>query len=320
MKKQRIFLFMTIVFLSLLLIAPSNKAAYSWNILAYDDGAPDQYITPTQNDSVAVKFSPPTNIFKISGMIIYLNSSNLANFQVGILDSSLNFIMPFFVPSILFGLPPYHIDFGALGPIMTPTNVSGFYIVVQWMNVGAPDVGIDTSTNAGQSFRNISGIWQSYSTGNIMIRAQVEDIKAPAFDHVPMQLALAGEPISISLEAMDEFGVDSVTLYYRTMVVNNTFSPVSLIRSGGTQQAGIWYGAIPGINVTLQGVEYYLWATDKGGNSRYYGNASVPFVITVQEAIPEIPMYVSVLAIGIFSCLAVALLFVLPKYKGEDMK
>lgn len=87
MKKQRIFLFLTIIFLSLLLLAPSNKAAYSWNILAYDDGAPDQYITPSQNDSVAVKFSPPTDIFKISGMIIYLNSSNPANFQVSILDS-----------------------------------------------------------------------------------------------------------------------------------------------------------------------------------------------------------------------------------------
>jgi len=320
MKKQRIFLFVTIIFLGLLLLAPSNKATYSWNILAYDDGAPDQYITPIQNDSVAVKFSPPTNIFKISGMIIYLNSSNPANFQVGILDSSLNFIMPFFVASILFGLPPYHIDFGALGPIMTPTNVSEFYIVVQWMNVGAPDVGIDTSTNAGQSFRNISGIWQSYSTGNIMIRAQVEDIKAPEFDHVPMQFALAGEPISISLEAIDEFGVDSVTLYYRTIVINNTFAPVSLVRSGGTQQAGIWYGAIPGINVTLQGVEYYLWATDKGGNSRYYGNASVPFVITVQEAVPEIPLYVSVIAIVILSYAALALFFALPKYEGEDTK
>jgi hypothetical protein len=135
-----------------------------------------------------------------------------------------------------------------------------------------------------------------------------------------MRIALAGEPLSISLEAIDEFGIDSVTLYYRTIVINNTFAPVSLIRSGGTQQAGIWYGTIPGINVTLQGVEYYLWATDKGGNSRYYGNASVPFVITVQEAVPEIPLYVSVIAIVILSYAALALFFALPKYEGEDTK
>jgi len=319
MKKQRIFLFITIAFLCVLLLAPSNKAAYSWDILAYDDGAPDLSITPAQTDSVAVKFSPPTHIFKISGMLIYLDPSNLADVRVAVLDSSKHVLMPFCNFSIS-GLPPYHIDFGALGPIMTPDNVSDFYIMVQWITAGAPTVYIDTSTNAGQSFRIISGTWQPYSDGNIMIRAQVEDIKAPEFDHVPMKFALAGESISISMEVLDEFGVNSVTLYYRKTSSNGTFSPISLTFSGGTQQAGIWYGTIPGENVTLQGIQYYLWATDIGGNSRYYGNATNPYNVTVNEAIPEIPMYVSILAIGISSCIALILLFILPKYKGEDTK
>jgi hypothetical protein len=320
MKKQRIFLFFTIVCLGLLLLVPSNKAAYSWDILAYDDGAADQYLTPVQNDSVAVRFSPPTDIFKISGMILYLNSSNLANVRVWILNSSMNIIMDPYIPSIIFGLPPYHIDFGDLGPIMLPNNVSAFYIVIQWMSAGAPDIGVDTSTHAGQSYRNISGTWQSYSVGNIMIRAQFEDINPPAFDHVPLQFAIAGESISLSMEVDDEFGVDSVTLYYRNSGSNSSFAPVSLALSGGTAKAGIWYGSIPSVNVTLLGLEYYLWATDLGGNSRYYRNATLPYTITVLEAVPEIPVYIGIIAIVILSVAALVLVFILPKYEGEDTK
>ncbi len=320
MKKQRIFLFATIVFLGLLLLVPSNKAAYSWDIVAYDDGAPNQYLTPAQNDSVAVKFSPPANIFKISGMILYLNSSNLANIRVSILDSEMNVIMNPYIPSILFGLPPYHIDFGALGPIIMPSNVSAFYIVLQWITTGAPNIGVDTSTNAGQSYRNISGTWQSYSAGNIMIRAQVEDINPPAFDHIPLRFAVADESISLSMEVNDEFGVNSVTLYYRNSGSNGSFSPVSLALTGGTEKAGIWYGSIPSVNVTLQGLEYYLWATDMSGNSPYFGNATTPFEITVFEGVPEIPIYVSIIAIVTLSVAALALVFILPKYQGEDTK
>ena len=168
------------------------------------------------------------------------------------------------------------------------------------------------STNTGQSYRNISGTWQSY-TGNIMIRAQVEDINPPTFDHIPLQFAVAGESISLSMEVDDEFGVDSVTLYYRTAGSNSSFSPVSLMLSGGTTQKGIWYGSIPGINVTLQGLEYYLWATDLGGNSRYYGNATVPYTVTVVEGVPEIPMGYSNAAIIILCLAALVLVMFLTK-------
>jgi len=321
MKKQRIFLFVTIVCLGLLLFVPSNKAVSAWNILAYDDGMSNQYLTPAQYDSVAVRFSPPTDIFKISGMILYLNTANLGDLRVWILDADYRVIMNPYNISPGFGLPPYQIDFGGLGPIMLPSNVSAFYIVLQWVSSGEPEIGVDTTTtNSGQNFRNISGSWQSYSTGNIMIRAQVEDINPPAFDHVPLRFAVAGESISLSMEVDDEFGVNSVILYYRNLGSNGSFTPVSLSLSGGTVQAGIWYGSIPGVSVTLQGLEYYLWATDLDSNSRYYGNATVPYAITVLEGVPEIPMGISNAAIIILCLAALVLVYFLPKYEGEDIK
>ena len=49
----------------------------------------------------------------------------------------MNVIMNPYIPSIEFGLPPYHIDFGALGPIMISSQcISAFYIVLQWVSVG----------------------------------------------------------------------------------------------------------------------------------------------------------------------------------------
>jgi len=157
MKKQRIFLFATLLCLGLLLLIPSNKAAYNWDILAYDDGVSEQYLIPAQNDSVAVRFSPPTgvDIFQISGMILYLNPGNLENIRVWILNSSMDIIMAPFVASPAL-LPPYQIDFGDLGPIMLPDNVTDFYIVLQWISSGAPDIGVDTSTPIGHSYQNIS--------------------------------------------------------------------------------------------------------------------------------------------------------------------
>jgi hypothetical protein len=318
MKKQKLILISALCVLCLLIIPITTRAAYAWDIVAYDDGDPDLYLTPAVNDTVAVRFSAPTHIFKISGMILYLNSSNLENIKVSILNSTMSTIMAPYIPSFTFGLPPYHIDFGSLGPTMTSNNVTDFYIVVQWITTGAPNVGVDTSTGAGHSYRNISGSWQAYTGGDIMIRAQVEDINPPEFDHIPMQYAIIGEPISLAMEVLDEFGVDSVTVYYSENGTPGTYGAASLSREGGTENNGIWYGTIPEINVTAAGLYYYLWATDKGGNSRYYGNATTPFVIQVVGQIFEIPLYVSIILIVTLCAAAIVLYLYLPKYEGAE--
>ncbi len=317
MKKYKLLLFGTFIFLTLLLVLPSNQATFNSFTIYYDDDSVETYLTPDPKDIVAVRFSPPTDTFKLSGMNIYFNISNKQIVRVWVWDASRNILMEPMNITKSFSSPPYHFDFGEYGPIFTPENVSDFYIVLQWLYNDAPDIGVDTTMNSGRSYSNHSGSLQLYSTGNIMIRAVLEDIKSPAFDHIPMQHAIAGESLSISMEVADEFGVQSVILYYRTNGSSDLYGAVSLTLTGDSKK-GIWYGTIPGINVTAQGLEYYLWATDIGGNSRYYGNSTNPYVVSVFGQIFEVPIIVSIIAIIAFSAAAVVLVFLLPKYQGAE--
>ncbi|MHA1129878.1 MAG: hypothetical protein ACTSQQ_03625, partial [Candidatus Helarchaeota archaeon] len=137
--------------------------------------------------------------------------------------------------------------------------------------------------------------------------------------HVPMHYAVAGEPITISMEIDDEFGVSSVMLYYRANGSTGAYGALSLVLNGDPTN-GIWYGSIPAINVTAAGLEYYLWATDIGSNSKYYGNVSAPFVITVFGKIIEVPLMISIISIVAVCAVAIFLYIYLPEYQGEETK
>ncbi|MHA1266581.1 MAG: hypothetical protein ACTSRS_15200 [Candidatus Helarchaeota archaeon] len=322
MKKSKIWLFFPLLLTIILLNAPSpvTHAISSWEMIYYDDGAADSYLTLPINDSVAVRFNPPAITFKLSGMMIYSNSTNVTQIRVWVLDANFQMIMNPICPLLDLGLiPPYDISFGDDGPIFTPTNVSVFYIVLQWYNTTSPfGIGIDESTPPQYSYTNISGIWQAYSTGHIMIRARIEDINGPTFDYIPLTWGIAGHDLSISVQIMDEFGVEAVTLAYRTLDSENTsFAYVSLRLASGTPLQGIWYGSIPGANVTFSGVEYYIWATDVGFNQKYYGNATTPFKIQVTTLF-EMPPYIGVVIIVCILAAAIVLYPLLPKYEGGD--
>ncbi len=319
MKKRNIFLFTIFLYLTLMLLPLPNQAVFNEGdfTVSYDDNIQDTYITPAIGDSVGVRFTPPTNLFKLSGAILYVNSTNKKNLNLKVLDASMNKIMEIINMSLGFtGGPTVNIDFPD-GPVFTPGNVSDFYIIIQWVFAGAPNIGVDTTSTAGRSYTNTSGIWASYSSGNVMIRAKVEDIKEPQFDHIPLQFAIAGESITISMQVIDEFGVESVTLYYRETNMNYSYEAISLTLSGDKKN-GIWYGSIPAENLTTNGLEYYLWATDIGGNSRYYGNSATPYTVTVFEKEFEIPLVVTIIIIIALCAAAVVLYLILPAYRGED--
>jgi len=320
MKKQKITLITIVIILFLVYNPVSSQASLPWDIMVYDDGDPDFYLSLSKNDSVAVNFAPPADTFKLSGIIIYSSTSNLTKIRVWVLNASMDVIMAPLYPSIGLGtLPPYDINFGEFAPIFTSENISNFYIVVQWITLDIPNfgIGVDNSTFSGESFINQSGVWAQYTHGNIMIRARIEDIRPPTFDHIPLLYAAEGKPVSISVNVSDEFQVESVTLAYREKGSNGTSGTISLQLASGTLKTGIWYGLIPGENVTAAGLEYWMWATDSGFNQQYYGNASYPFSVTVIQFF-EMPLTTSIIIIIAIFAAAMVLYIYLPKYQGEE--
>jgi len=318
MKKRTYLLFSTLIFLTLLLLPPINRAT-DWSIIAYDDGDPEYYISLPENTSVAVKFTPTTDLFKLTGIVIYSDTSNLTQVQVSVLNAS-NFdvLMDPIIPSPAFGPPPYDVDFGDNSLIFIPTNVTEFYVVVQWIMNNSPyfGIGIDESEDAGRSYINQTGTLQLYTGKNVMIRARVDDINAPTFDYIPLQYGMVNTPLSISVEVLDEFKVESVTLAYRTNG-STSYDTTSLTLVSGDTKRGIWYGQIPAEYVTTAGVEYYIWATDSGFNQRYYGNATTPFYVQIVKAV-TLPLYLGIIIIVAICAAAIAFYFYLPKYEGAE--
>ncbi|NVM54508.1 MAG: hypothetical protein HWN66_12460 [Candidatus Helarchaeota archaeon] len=319
MKKRKIFIFVSLIFIGLLLAPTPNQAAIPWYEIAYDDSGPESYLSLAENDSVAVRFSPPPKTFQLTGINLYANSNKLSSIRVWVLDDNNNTIMNPIYPIDSSG-PPYQIDFEGSSPIFTASNRSDFYIVLQWIITDTSQfgIGIDNSTTSGRSYTNQSGTWQLYPTGNIIIHARIDDIIGPNFDHIPLQYAIEGKDLSISVNVTDEFGVDSVTLAYHDYNSNVPYATVSLDLASGTTMSGIWYGQIPGENVTSAGIEYYIWATDVGNNQRYHGNASNPFEVEVIQMF-EMPLFGSIIIIVAITAAAILFYFYLPKYKGENV-
>ena len=95
MNKRYLYVLTTLVFIVFLLIpTPNANAVTAWNELAYDDNqAPESYLVPEVNDSVAVRFSPPADYFRLTGMNIRSDTNNLSKICVWVLDNNLQVIM-----------------------------------------------------------------------------------------------------------------------------------------------------------------------------------------------------------------------------------
>jgi hypothetical protein len=321
MKKQKFYLLTLLVFLVLVSIPPPNHAAITWDEIAYDDETAETSLVLPANDSIAVFFTKPAENFQLTGINLYCNTSNFTKVAVWVLNDNLDVIMDPLYPGPAGGVPPYEISFGDAGPIFTSGNATDFYVVVQWRTNDQPylAVNIDTTAPAGRSYTNQSGSWQAYASGNIMIHARIGDTVGPSFDHIPLQYAVLGEDLSISVEVSDEFGVASVTLAYREFNSTDPFGYISLTCASGSPLSGIWYGKIPGQNITTAGLEYYIWATDIACNQEYHGNASVPFEIEVVKMFQMSQLASIIIILGICAA-AVVVYFILPEYKGGKPK
>ena len=104
------------------------------------------------------------------------------------------------------------------------------------------------------------------------------DPGAPVITHDPILTGYAGQPISsIFAEITDDDGVASAELYYRKS------SDTEYTRYNMTIGMGGYYGKIPREAVTLDGVDYYIKASD-GTNEAFDPGVDMYHYIEVTEA------------------------------------
>jgi FlaG/FlaF family flagellin (archaellin) len=96
-----------------------------------------------------------------------------------------------------------------------------------------------------------------------------------------------GQTLSLSIVVEDEDRVRQVTMVWRERndtEVDPQFGPW-VVSSNYTGSGNTWEFRLPGINVTLDGLEYYFNATDQTNNTAYAGDAITPYRITVDDLV-----------------------------------
>ncbi len=119
---------------------------------------------------------------------------------------------------------------------------------------------------------------ESTPSGKIVIMSK--DTMAPNIYHTPVYDAFTGSNLILSATVTDNISVSAVMVHYRTVgaaewktaVMNRLNDKYSVI--------------IPADQITVDGIEYYIEATD-GVSASYKGSAENPYVITVREALDD---------------------------------
>lgn len=119
---------------------------------------------------------------------------------------------------------------------------------------------------------------ESIPSGKIVIMSK--DTMAPNIYHSPVGNAFTGANLVLTATITDNLNIAYANLYYR---VTGT-AEWKTIRMNKLNDK--YSAIIPASNVTLDGIEYYLEASD-GVSSTFKGSAEEPFAVLVQEAIDE---------------------------------
>lgn len=116
---------------------------------------------------------------------------------------------------------------------------------------------------------------ESTPSGKIVIRAM--DTMAPNVYHSPVRTAYTGKNLIVSATITDNLQVSGARLYYR--VTDGEWKSVAMYNNNSR-----YYGIIGAEYITLDGLEYYIDATD-GVTHTYSGTADNPYVVTVKLAV-----------------------------------
>lgn len=122
-----------------------------------------------------------------------------------------------------------------------------------------------------------SDMTESEPSGKITVQAY--DTMAPNIYHSPVVHAFTGSKLMISATVTDNVAVDTVTLYYRTKG-DAEWKSKNMLSINDKYSA-----AIAAAEVTTEGIEYYIEASDGQGNKICKGSEENPYEVTVQVAV-----------------------------------
>jgi hypothetical protein len=103
------------------------------------------------------------------------------------------------------------------------------------------------------------------------------DTTPPVLTHMPVTSAPPGMPLTLFADATDNVGVQSVTLYFRTIGTTN-YTARTMTHTTGNRYAA----TIEGTRVISPGVEYYIEATD-GISTVRSGRPEYPWLVIVVD-------------------------------------
>ena len=103
------------------------------------------------------------------------------------------------------------------------------------------------------------------------------DTLAPNMYHTPVNQGYVGNNLVISCTATDNMAISTVTLYYRTVGATE-WKTLNMAKQSDKYSAKIF-----GNELTLDGIEYYIVASD-GRNTINKGSAEAPYTVIVKDA------------------------------------
>lgn len=123
-----------------------------------------------------------------------------------------------------------------------------------------------------------SDMTESEPSGKVSVRAL--DTMAPDIYHTPVRSAFAGNNLVINATISDNVNIESATLYYR---VKGAEKWKETAMAAGNDK---YFAVISAENVTTEGLEYYISATD-GINVTERGSAEEPYEVLVQKTVEK---------------------------------
>ena len=103
------------------------------------------------------------------------------------------------------------------------------------------------------------------------------DTLAPNMYHTPVNQGYMNNNLVISCTASDNVAISTVTLYYRA-VGSTEWKTLNMAKQSDKYSATIF-----GSDLTLDGIEYYIVASD-GRNTINKGSAETPYTVIVKDA------------------------------------
>jgi bacillopeptidase F len=107
-----------------------------------------------------------------------------------------------------------------------------------------------------------------------------DDLQAPVIQHTPVTDSYKRLPIELTANVSDNVSVTNVQLRFRAPGMN-WWGTTDMARTAGDFKSGTYTGSIPPDVTQGDSVQYYIQATDYGGNTASSGSAAHPITVAL---------------------------------------